>query len=136
MHGHLEGVGQHRVDDDDSHDGDSHDDDRNDDDRNDDDRNDDIFGQIVARVCEMGADRSDLVQLFDCEVDRPRISPDGARIVFSLVMNDATKQIAMTRIDGCWAMRTPSMWRHPSHLTASRSCSIAPIRRTSISSCS
>jgi len=59
-----------------------------------------ILGQIVDPLVAIDPDGSDLVQLLDCQIDRPRFSPDGRRIVFSIVMDDQSKQVATIRADG------------------------------------
>src|SRR5687767_5565804 len=42
----------------------------------------------------------DLVPLLDCEVGRPRFSPDGSRLAFGIAMDDGTLQIATMAADG------------------------------------
>lgn len=61
---------------------------------------DEIIGQVVAPLFSMDADGSDLVQVFDCELERPRISPDGSRIAFSIALDDGTWQVATIAADG------------------------------------
>lgn len=63
-------------------------------------RFDPIVGQHIAPLLSMDADGSDVAQVFNCEVQRPRFSPDGSRIAFSLAMNDDTWQIATIGADG------------------------------------
>ena len=64
------------------------------------DHDNNILGQIVAPLVAMDPDGSDLVQLLDCQIDRPRFSPDGRRIIFSIVMDDQSKQVATIGADG------------------------------------
>ena len=59
-----------------------------------------IRGQLISPLVAMDADGSDLVQIFDCEVERPRISPDGRRIAFSIAMDDGSWQVATIAADG------------------------------------
>ncbi len=63
-------------------------------------RFDEILGQLISPLVAMDSDGSDLVQIFDCEVERPRISPDGSRIAFSIAMDDETWQVATIAADG------------------------------------
>lgn len=63
-------------------------------------RFDEILGQLISPLVAMDADGSDLVKIFDCEVERPRFSPDGSRIAFSLAMDDETWQVATIAADG------------------------------------
>ena len=63
-------------------------------------RGDEILGQLISPLVTMDADGSDLVQIFDCEVERPRFSPDGSRIAFSLAMDDDSWQVATIAADG------------------------------------
>jgi TolB protein len=63
-------------------------------------RFDDIQGQFISPLVAMDADGSDLVQIFDCEIERPRISPDGSRIAFSIAMDDDSWQVATIAADG------------------------------------
>ena len=63
-------------------------------------RVDDLLGQIVAPLFAIDADGSDLVQVLDCEMERPRVSPDGSRLAFSIVMSDGTWQVATSAVDG------------------------------------
>ena len=60
----------------------------------------DRIGQIVAPLFAIDPDGSDLVQLLDCEVERPRFSRDGSRLAFALVMTDGSHQIATSAADG------------------------------------
>ena len=62
-------------------------------------RVDDIRGQLVS-LYAIDPDGSDLVQLLDCEVGRPRFSPDGSRLAFGIAMDDGTMQIATMAADG------------------------------------
>ena len=61
---------------------------------------DEILGQLISPLFAIDADGSDLVQIFDCEIERPRISPDGRRIAFSLAMDDGSWQVATIAADG------------------------------------
>lgn len=63
-------------------------------------RFDEILGQLISPLVLMDADGSDLVKIFDCEVERPRFSPDGKRIAFSLAMDDDSWQVATIAADG------------------------------------
>ena len=45
-------------------------------------------------------DGTDMVALLDCEVARPRFSPDGSRIAFAIVMDDQSFQVATMAADG------------------------------------
>jgi hypothetical protein len=62
-------------------------------------RNDEILGQLVS-LYAIDPDGSDVVQLLDCEVIRPRFSPDGIRLVFSIAMDDGSLQVATMAVDG------------------------------------
>ena len=62
-------------------------------------RVDDIRDQLVS-LYAIDPDGSDLVQLLDCEVGRPRFSPDGSRLAFGIAMDDGTMQIATMAADG------------------------------------
>ena len=64
------------------------------------DRFDTILGQQISPLFAMDADGSDLVQIYDCELERPRISPDGSRIAFSILMDDESWQVATIAADG------------------------------------
>jgi len=59
----------------------------------------DDMGQLVT-LYAVDPDGSDLVQLLDCKVERPRISPDGRRIAFGIAMDDHSHQVATMNIDG------------------------------------
>jgi Tol biopolymer transport system component len=63
-------------------------------------RDDEVIGQVIAPLFSMDADGSDLIQVFDCDLERPRISPDGSRIAFSIAMDDGTWQVATIAADG------------------------------------
>ena len=63
-------------------------------------RSDVVLGQLIAPLVTMDADGSDLVKIFDCEVERPRFSPDGRRIAFSIAMDDDTWEVATIAVDG------------------------------------
>ncbi len=45
-------------------------------------------------------DGTDAVRILSCEVERPRFSPDGSRLAFSLVMSDGSFQIATIDVNG------------------------------------
>jgi len=62
--------------------------------------NDQMMGPIAAPLFAMDADGSDLVQILDCEVSWPRLSPDGGRLALSVMMDDGTQQIATSAPDG------------------------------------
>ncbi len=59
-----------------------------------------LLGPIAAPLFAMDADGSDLVQILDCEVSWPSISPDGSRLTLSVMMDDGTKQVATSAPDG------------------------------------
>ena len=63
-------------------------------------RGDAVLGQIVGPLLAIDPDGSDLVQVLDCEIERPRVSPDGTRLAFSIVMDDGTWQVATAAVDG------------------------------------
>jgi TolB protein len=48
----------------------------------------------------MDADGYDVVQIFSCELERPRVSHDGRRIAFSIAMDDQTWQVATIAANG------------------------------------
>ena len=58
------------------------------------------IGDVIAPLFAVDPDGSDLVQLLDCEVERPRFSSDGTRLAFGIVMNDGSWQIATSAADG------------------------------------
>jgi Tol biopolymer transport system component len=62
-------------------------------------RVDDIRDQLVS-LYAIDPDGSDLVPLLDCEVGRPRFSPDGSRLAFGIALDDGTMQIATMAADG------------------------------------
>jgi dipeptidyl aminopeptidase/acylaminoacyl peptidase len=62
-------------------------------------RVDEIREQIVS-LYAIDPDGSDLVQLLDCDVARPRFSPDGSRLAFGIAMDDGSMQIATMAADG------------------------------------
>jgi Tol biopolymer transport system component len=64
------------------------------------DREDEVIGQVISPLFSMDADGSDVVQVFNCELERPRISRDGSRIAFSIAMDDETWQVATIAADG------------------------------------
>ncbi len=57
-------------------------------------------GQIVSPLLVMDADGSDMIQVIDCDVSRPRFSPDGTHLAFGIVVSDGSWQIATTAVDG------------------------------------
>jgi Tol biopolymer transport system component len=59
-----------------------------------------ILGQIVGPVFAIDPDGSDLVKVLDCKIQRPRVSPDGTRLAFSIAMDDGTMQVATANVDG------------------------------------
>ncbi len=59
-----------------------------------------VLGQVVAPLYAIDPDGSDLVQVLDCDMERPRVSPDGTRLAFSIVMSDGTWQVATSAVDG------------------------------------
>jgi dipeptidyl aminopeptidase/acylaminoacyl peptidase len=63
-------------------------------------RMDEIIGQAMAPIFSMDADGSDVRQVFSCEIERPRFSPDGSHIAFSIAMDDNTWQVAIIAADG------------------------------------
>jgi len=60
----------------------------------------DVYNQVVDPLFAIDPDGSDLVQILNCEVERPRISHDGTRLAFSIFMTDRTWQVATSAIDG------------------------------------
>ena len=62
--------------------------------------NTEVLGQVVAPMYAIDPDGSDLVQLLDCDIERPRVSPDGTRLGFSIVMSDGVWQVATSAVDG------------------------------------
>ena len=62
--------------------------------------NTEVLGQVVAPLYAVDPDGSDLAQLLDCDIERPRVSPDGTRLAFSIVMSDGTWQVATSAVDG------------------------------------
>ena len=60
----------------------------------------DVLGQIVGPLFAVDPDGSDLVQVLDCKIQRPRVSPDGTRLAFSIAMDDETLQVATANVDG------------------------------------
>jgi len=60
----------------------------------------DLLGQVVAPLYAIDPDGSDLVQLLDCQIERPRVSHDGRRLAFSIVMDDGSWQVATMNVDG------------------------------------
>jgi hypothetical protein len=63
-------------------------------------RYDDALGQVIGPLYAIDADGSDLVRILGCEVERPRFSPDGRWLAFSIVMDDDSLQVATMRVDG------------------------------------
>jgi dipeptidyl aminopeptidase/acylaminoacyl peptidase len=70
-------------------------------------RVDDSLGQLVS-INAIDPDGSDLVQVLDCETERPRFSRDGRRLAFSIAMSDGSYQIATSAIDGSDLQVIPS----------------------------
>ena len=64
------------------------------------DHDDDVLGQIVTPLIGIDPDGSDLAVVTGCQVGRPRISHDGTRLAFGIVMDDGTWQVATSAIDG------------------------------------
>lgn len=62
-------------------------------------REDPVKGQIVA-LSAVDPDGSDLAGVLDCEVARPRFSPDGSRLAFGIAMDDGSFQIGTSAADG------------------------------------
>jgi Tol biopolymer transport system component len=60
----------------------------------------DVYSQVVDPLFAIDPDGSDLTQILNCEVERPRISHDGTRLAFSIFMTDRTWQVATSTIDG------------------------------------
>jgi hypothetical protein len=63
-------------------------------------REDDVVAQVVGPLFAIDPDGSDLAQVLDCHVARPRVSPDGTRLAFSIRMDDGAWQIATSSVDG------------------------------------
>jgi len=57
------------------------------------------LGQILQPLFAIDPDGSDLVQLLDCEVARPRFSRDGSELAFAVIVGDGW-QIATSAADG------------------------------------
>ena len=57
------------------------------------------LGQILQPLFAIDPDGSDLVQLLDCEVARPRFSRDGSHLAFAVIAGDGW-QIATSAADG------------------------------------
>ena len=68
---------------------------------------DDDLGQVVT-INAIDPDGSDLVQVLDCDTERPQISPDGRRLAFSVVASDGSWQVATSDIDGSDLRLLPS----------------------------
>ena len=58
------------------------------------------MGQVVAPLFAIDPDGSDLAQVLDCDIERPRVSRDGTRLAFSVVMSDGSWQLATSSLDG------------------------------------
>ena len=63
-------------------------------------RSTDVLGQVVGPLLAIDPDGSDVVQVLDCEIERPRVSPDGTRLAFSIVMDNGAWQVATADVDG------------------------------------
>jgi Tol biopolymer transport system component len=63
-------------------------------------RQDEILGQVVGPLFAIDPDGSDFVQILGCEVERPRLSPDGRRLAFSIALDNRTWQVATSAVDG------------------------------------
>ena len=61
--------------------------------------NHEIWGQVVA-LFAIDPDGSDLGQLLNCDVARPRFSPDGTRLAFTVFMDNRRAQVATMNVDG------------------------------------
>lgn len=61
---------------------------------------DEVVAQIVGPLFAIDPDGSDLSMVLDCQVARPRVSPDGTRLVFSIYMSDGSWQIATSSVTG------------------------------------
>jgi Tol biopolymer transport system component len=59
-----------------------------------------VLGQSIGRLFAIDPDGTDVAQLLDCKIQRPRVSPDGARLAFAVVMDDETLQVATANVDG------------------------------------
>ena len=59
-----------------------------------------IVAQLLGGIYAIDPDGSDAVRILPCEVERPRFSPDGSRLAFSIVMSDGSFQIATVAVDG------------------------------------
>jgi Tol biopolymer transport system component len=58
------------------------------------------MGQVIAPLFAIDPDGSDLVQVLDCDIERPRFSRDGTRLAFSIVLSDGSWQLATSSTDG------------------------------------
>ena len=63
-------------------------------------RQTDVLGQVIRPLFAVDADGSDLEQVLNCNIHRPRVSPDGTRLAFSILVADDTWQIATSAVDG------------------------------------
>jgi Tol biopolymer transport system component len=63
-------------------------------------RMDDVLGHVVGPLFAIDADGSDLALIVSCNVERPRFSPDGSRLTFSIEMDNGTWQVATSNPDG------------------------------------
>jgi Tol biopolymer transport system component len=61
---------------------------------------DEIGGQIIAPLYSMDADGSDLGQVLDCRISRPRVSRDGLHLTFGILLDDGSWQVATSASDG------------------------------------
>lgn len=59
----------------------------------------DVVAQLVS-LYAVDPDGSDLVQLLDCETERPRFSHDGSQLAIGITMDDGSHQVATMNVDG------------------------------------
>jgi Tol biopolymer transport system component len=58
------------------------------------------FGQVLGTLYAIDPDGTSFSRITSCDIERPRISPDGSRVAFSIVMSDGSWQIATLNMDG------------------------------------
>ncbi len=61
---------------------------------------DEIVAQVVQPLFAIDPDGSDAALVLDCQIARPRVSPDGERLAFSIMMDNRRWQVATSAVDG------------------------------------
>jgi Tol biopolymer transport system component len=56
--------------------------------------------QILGGLYVIDADGTDAARVLSCQLERPRFSPDGSRLAFSIFMSDGSIQVATIGVDG------------------------------------